>query len=185
MTHVMIDIETLGTTQEAVILSIGATEFTLTKGIKTEIPVKNFHRLIDLGSQPKRKMDASTVIWWMQQDEEARSSVTAGDRVGLMNALEGLTEFLFQFDPRTLVVWANGVTFDISILEHAYKQHGLLLPWHYRRVACMRTLKNLLLYDIEVEQVGVGHNALNDAQYQANWVAAACRSISGELLYGT
>lgn len=177
--QVMIDIETLGTGPDAVILSIGATEFTLEQGVDytEEYYPLTLYKRIKANSQPNRKIDADTVDWWMRQSSEAQKALYDGEQCTLEIGLKALGIFLDHWD--NPIVWANGVAFDIAILDHAYRQLGMKSPWRYSNVSCMRTLRNLVPSWVadSVHPIGDAHNAINDAQWQANYVAAALKYL--------
>ena len=75
----MIDLETLGSTPDSVILSIAAVKFDpfddyQDRGITPDqLPTLNI--LVDIDSQTDRRIDESTVAWWSQQDPVIQESV--------------------------------------------------------------------------------------------------------------
>lgn len=176
MNHYMIDLETLDTTPSAVILSIGVAEF---DPYKNKIG-KTFYRTIGTKFvQPGRTISIDTVAWWMEQSDAAREAITNPTNVvSLGSALSALTEFLGP-DIDNTVVWGNGATFDISILEHAYDYRA---PWKFWNVRDMRTVKeiheNIMPYLPTVPFVGEPHNAKDDAIHQAKVVNALIKEIA-------
>lgn len=171
MRHVMIDIETLGVTPDAAILAIGACAFdpetgdvgdTFYAGIELSYAIKN------------RRIDADTLAWWLKQSEAARNAAFFQGTYTLREALEALTAWL----PSPAVVWGNGSGFDITLLENAYLQVGLLVPWNYRNVRDMRTIVALeAVGKDEIPPVGTAHNALDDAIWQATYVSKALYQV--------
>lgn len=161
MINVMVDLETLGNGGNAVIIAIGAVEFDTATGLLG----REFYEVVDAQSCVDRGMeiDASTVMWWMKQSAEARA---AFDKPGIP-----LTEALHRFStwyPTAVKtpLWGNGATFDNVILANAYKRARLSRPWGYQSDRCYRTLK-ALRPEVKQEAIGVAHNALDDAKYQA------------------
>jgi len=72
-------------------------------------------------------------------------------------------------------VWGNGATFDISILEAAYRQRGIPIPWAFWNIRDVRTIAALAWPHVKkdhTEFVGVPHRALDDAKHQARYVSA-------------
>jgi hypothetical protein len=67
----MVDLETMGNTKEAAITAIGACAYDSKSGNMIE---EAFYKVVKLENSVKEglKMDASTVIWWMNQSEEAK-----------------------------------------------------------------------------------------------------------------
>lgn len=164
-TQVTVDLETFGTGNNAVILSIGAVKHTT-----TEI-LDKFHVGVDPASCQAvgLKMDASTVLWWMKDDlGAAREALLGLERVDLVSALLGFSEW---FGPEPLPMWGNGSTFDNVILRSAYAACGLEYPTKFWMDLCYRTMKTVLPGLAPVRE-GVHHDALDDATYQArHWMA--------------
>lgn len=76
MRDVMLDLETMGNGPRAAIVAIGAVEFDLDTGAVGE----RFYTPVDLATSVSLggEMDASTVLWWMQQSDEARAAFSMG-----------------------------------------------------------------------------------------------------------
>ncbi len=171
----MLDLETMGNNPEAAITAIGAVEFNskgLVKGSEFYHPV-NLLSSVELGG----KMDASTVIWWMQQSDAARNELTGKGETPLIDLKTTLKMFSKYLDTKNkksrgrIEIWGNGATFDNVILRSAYKNAGVPVPWSYKDDRCFRTLvclfpdaaKSAGPRDLSLEH----HNALDDAKYQA------------------
>jgi len=160
-TNVMVDIETLGTDNNAVILSIGAVKFDpWGHGIED-----SFYVPIDPKSCQALglKLDASTVMWWMDDERTAaRSLMVKEERVGLAEALYGFNDWFGDDKP----VWGNGSTFDNVILTSAYKACGIEQPWKFWNDKCYRTVKGMAP-SVKLVREGTYHNAVDDALSQA------------------
>lgn len=168
-THVMIDLETLGTSNEAVILSLGAAKFDPTKTVVDE----TFYLRIDPESctQYGLKIDAPTVMWWLHPERMlARNALHDSEMpiVDLASALEG---FALWYGKKSLPTWGNGATFDNVIMRSAYQKTGLGCPWKFWHDRCYRTFK-ALAPDTMMRQVGMLHHALGDAISQAQHLQA-------------
>jgi DNA polymerase III epsilon subunit-like protein len=133
MKHVMIDIETMGTGANASILSIAAVRFDLNTGEVDSISSINvdLQSCLDIGLD----IDASTVLWWMQQSEEARKALLNPSE-GIEDALLLLSDLITKEDE----VWGNSARFDLGILENAYRKCGIDTPWDFRKERDVRTL---------------------------------------------
>lgn len=162
MENIMIDLETLGNGNKAAIVAIGAVAFDHT-GLGS-----TFYVNVDPTDCQNwgMEIDASTVMWWMKQGVEAREALSAGTKVSLDDALGRLSEFVDSAAGSGATVWGNGATFDNVILDNAYKMLGRRKPWSYRGDRCFRTLRALYPH-ITQDNIGVAHNALDDAKYQA------------------
>jgi hypothetical protein len=163
---VVADLETLDLVPSAVILSIGLAAIDLRIGrlVKTQGILVDLH-------QPGRTTDASTVEWWGRQSREAReTALLDGPRVRLDQALDRVGSFyhgLLETEEGFVTVWGNGAHFDISILEHAYLQLGMVVPWHYKVVRDLRTARDLSGLDPLVYEDLTPHRAVDDAIAEA------------------
>lgn len=157
MADVMVDLETMGTGSNAVILSIGAVWFDDTGLGSTFYTNVDQQSCLDVGLTK----DASTEQWWAAQSAAARNALNE-NAVPLSEALRAFSN-CFEGDE---CVWGNGATFDNVILANAYKALGVKQPWSYSKDRCYRTLKSLYPA-VMMERVGTHHNALDDAKSQA------------------
>lgn len=166
MKHVMLDLETLGTTADAVILSIGAVKFNLESNAISE---DGFYASVSIDSNlmAGRIVSEDTLLWWMEQSREARE-VFYEAKGSLDRALENLSDWFGDDD---YCVWSNGADFDIPILAHAYAQLKMELPWRFYNTRCVRTYKSLPCASRVAKPVN-DHNALRDAINQARYVQA-------------
>ena len=118
----MIDIETLATGPNATIMTIAAQVF---DPLSTGWPDRHFYARVTPESQPTRDIDDVTVEWWAHQVAEAQREVFEEiGRRDLNECLEELGKLIWQSDK----IWANGICFDMNILEHAFKECGMALP---------------------------------------------------------
>lgn len=158
--HLMVDMETMAVSPDAVVLSLGAVHFNpWGNGYGDKIYFK-----IDLDDQDRlgRAIDPLTLDWWSKQDpaimEEAFSP---NDRISLEAAMDQFHKFAWGCD----CFWSHGATFDLVILENILRQMGRPLPWNYWQLRDTRTLFDLG-YDPDMPQ-GSKHDALQDAIRQA------------------
>ena len=179
MIHVMLDLETMGTAMTSAIVSIGAVEFDPNS---TRFGT-SFHEHILLKSAVKAgfTLDPDTVIWWLNQSDDARSRLTRG-QVGadtVVDALQRFSGWLGTLAPKKeRVIWGNGAAFDNALLASAYARTGLELPWEFYNDACYRTIKNLHP-EIKIVREGVHHDARDDAISQAKHLQAINASLKG------
>lgn len=180
LSNLMIDIETLGTGENSVILAIAAVYF----DPKTGKLGDEFYTNVNLQSNlnGRRAVDASTLLWWMRQEEAARDAVFSLNHKApsLTDAMKMFNEFI-EFE--SVKVWGNGPTFDITILETAFKLTKQNVPWKFWNVRDVRTaveLGKVLDFDPKKDMPfeGVKHNALDDSKHQARYVSAIFNQIS-------
>ncbi|MHB9319077.1 3'-5' exoribonuclease domain-containing protein [Phytobacter diazotrophicus] len=184
MTHVMVDLETMGNNPEAPIIAICAVFFDPRTG-KTG---PEFYQIVSLESAMEfgAKPDAATIIWWMKQSAEARAAITGGDAISLMDAIDNLDEFIHTNSAngiKYVQLWGNGSSFDNVILRRAYEQVGaeLSVPfWNDRDVRTIVELGKVVginpRYQIPFD--GDMHNALADARHQVKYVSAIWQRLT-------
>ena len=136
----MMDIETLGTRTDAVVLSVALTTFTQAEGV-----LDNFETVLDVDTQIKnfeRTVDFDTVHFWMAQSENARKKAFSDIRDPLSRGISALVGFFHRHrvDSDPLPVWSMPPSFDATILGNLITKVGYDLPWHYRELRDLRTL---------------------------------------------
>ena len=159
--HIMLDLETLGTRPGDTILSIGAVKFDVEKGLGEE-----FYITIDPESSKAAGFRAqkSTLEWWDKQSEEARKAAFKGE----MAVEHALIKFTMWMPPVDFtVVWGNGANFDNALLAAAYRIMKMDTPWKFWNDRCYRTIRSMFGAKDKKKNVGVAHNALDDAVTQA------------------
>lgn len=178
--HIMLDLETLATGPDAVILSIGACRFNLDSNeVFYGTEDNSFYRAVNVDSQRARRISASTLEWWMAQSKEAQGVFTER-KVSLPKALLDFSVWMCGPGERSPTVWSNGADFDMPILAHAFEQVDILRPWAPYSGRCYRTYKNLPgARAVKVMRLGEHHNALHDAVYQAHHVCAIHKELFG------
>lgn len=168
--HIMIDIETMALTPDALVLSIGAMEFSLT----AECPVFGDDILLvpDFMEQVSacRRIDQGTQTWWAKQPAEVsehwRTPSSAWRRMTAV--ISDLQAFVANAD----TVWAKGPQFDLVILENLLASAGHKAPWAYNAARDVRTA----LYHCSAERrpgpfsddvvVEMPHHPLSDCRVQ-------------------
>jgi hypothetical protein len=166
----MIDNETLDTTPNAVILSIGAVKFDKHGNQMGE----KFYAVLDIEEQKAmgRTVSIDTLEWWSRQSKEARVVLETTDRRLVKEVLDELYDFIFDMDGTAgrIKVWGNGSDFDNPQIASLFKMYDYeTLPWEFRNNRCFRTLKAEFghLLDKPPKRTGTYHNALDDAITQA------------------
>lgn len=150
----MIDIETLGTSSKAAIVQIGYAD---TDGVRKEWN-------IDLNDAiANGVVDGSTIGWWISRPKDAQAAVFGEPLTTMLQpALMELNTYLRGAE----YVWSHA-TFDIPILNNAFKELGLGPAWNFRNLRDLRTIEHFYGKDIEWEKrEGTHHTALADADYQ-------------------
>lgn len=194
---VMIDIETLGTKVGSVIPSIGLVAFDSEKQYEDIEELRYNSLLINLDISTQlaegKTVDASTLLWWLGQSEEARLKLIEGQKTDNLASCFAATMAMYAFmdidyqyridstplavlevPAKEVKVYGNGSVFDIAHLNHMIKTGGIDTPWSYRNELCYRTLINSPLYSKDkIKAVKdslkgklVAHSPVDDAIYQ-------------------
>lgn len=174
MNNIMLDLETLGTGRNSVILSIGAVRVDLTVPVSAQKFDKTFYAEFGADSQMLQqqlglRIDSRTVEWWMRQSILAKQVFKPGVVNDPATTLAEFADFL-NYVPHTNV-WGNGADFDNLLLGDMYDAFSIKRPWSYSHNRCYRTMKNLPGVPVNLHVEGVAHNALNDAIRQAKHLA--------------
>lgn len=183
-THLMVDMETMGNSPHAPIVSIGAVFFDPSTGNTGA----EFYQVVSLESSMSfgMKPDASTIQWWLKQSSEARSAILVDEAMGLLKTLELLADYIAENaanGSHAVQLWGNGCSFDNVILRRAYAltDTPFAVPfWNDRDVRTMVELGKSVginpRYDIPFE--GDMHNALSDARHQVKYVSAIWQRLT-------
>jgi hypothetical protein len=152
----MIDLEGLATGPDATILTIAAQTFDpLGNGWYDQ----HYYCRVDLESQTNRKIEQGTIDWWATQKESQQEAFAEDGRIPLDQALDELGKLIWH----ARHVWAQGPTYDMNILEHAYKSYGKPIPWQYYAVRDSRTVFSLWP---GLSKPSTSHHALEDCRRQ-------------------
>lgn len=174
--HLMIDLETLGKTADATILSIGAVAFEMDGTIGPELEL--FPTVEDqIGI---RKIEWSTIQWWLKQEADARLTIADAKRDGcsLETCLQNLTTFCNTNMEDNFKVWSNGASFDIAMMNHAYNQFKMPTPWSYRNQMDTRTMAYMSRISTKkYEGTGIKHSAVDDCKWQISWLIDAFKIL--------
>jgi exodeoxyribonuclease VIII len=183
----MIDIETLGTSHNAAIFSIGAAFFDpVTGDIGAEIYIQ-----VDWadGLNNGAVVDPSTLKFWLKQPAEARSELLSneGERLGEIDALDTLTAFIEKHGVMERVyVWAKSPSFDCSLIRDMFNRidfvdnaEYLWRFWNERDVRTVEALAKQFNIPLPYKKADVTHHALEDVRGQIRNVSAVISVLHG------
>lgn len=163
-TDVMIDLETLATSTDAAILTIGAVKFDPFGRESDDKAMDSFYVRVDLDSCDEIGLvtNDDTIEWWSKQSKEAQYEAFENtDRMHIRTAFDQLYKFCWGAQR----VWSNGAAFDVVICEHVFKKINKATPWSFWQVRDVRTAFDL---GINPQRPPVtAHHALEDAWNQA------------------
>lgn len=181
MKHLMIDLETMGTANNAAIFQMAAAFF----DPKTAQVGETFSQLISLDSSSKHglTMDVDTILWWMEQDDDARPKSNL-PYMSLPEALNNFSGFINQHSTaKNVQPWGNGAAFDLVILKSAFSACNLDVPWQFFNERDVRTaveLGRMIGFDPkkEIPFKGTKHEALADCLHQIEYVSAIIQRLT-------
>lgn len=189
--QLMVDIETLGTRADSVVLSIGLVKFNIDELGAIDIIDKK-ELILPSKAQIevlKRHVQVSTIKWWMDRSTrvqaifehvvEKDTERQVSDYGKLINAL---TEFhKIIHDDEIDFIWYKG--FDMGVLTHLMSSCEMdLSRYNFRKEMDFRTIENLVknnqYYQKAKKEVTITHNAVEDCLAQIKLLAAAFYILS-------
>ena len=166
----MLDLETLSTNSNAAIIAIGAVKFDGERG--GEVYDKFYQAVTGVAELEGFHVKQSTLDWWAEKSEEARAVFTDQNAVDLPTALLAFYHWAIKGTKvKDIRMWGNGSDFDNVILTSAYGICNMVRPWEHWNSRCYRTIKNQNR-NVPMNRTGTFHNALDDAESQANHLLA-------------
>lgn len=186
---VMIDVESLDLGPRPVITQIAMLGYDLQEDELLDdrhvqyYPIEPQQRII-----PARTISASTIVWWMNQSDEARERFKYSTETEFEDLASRLRNLITVFNQLTdygktnYEVVAKGPQFDIVAIETLLVECGLSVPWNYQRVVDLRTM--LTRAGINPKNVAkpagcIPHVAFWDARWQISQYLAASRGNVG------
>jgi exodeoxyribonuclease VIII len=184
--NVMIDLETLGTESDAVILSIGAVWFDRYNVDESEgyYATLNWQDQLDRGGT----VTEGTLRFWLNQSRQARDAILNKKPMRLEQTLIDFDQWFNDTvkKPRDCLVWSKGPQFDLALLRDLYRRtrrpserRPWITPWPYWSERDVRTALMLVPQKIARAKGSVAHHAFYDAVYQANQVRRFLISCGG------
>lgn len=160
--NIMVDLETLSTSMDAHILTVGAVAFNPQSG---EIIDKFYHR-VDFKSceEIDLKKSEDTMFFWRSQPSAVYEEAFGSEnRKPIKEVMNEFTKFWNKNNGKEF--WCNGANFDEPILSTVFERLHLQKPWKFWNVRCLRTFMSLK--NVTMKMFGeVKHNALDDCLNQ-------------------
>jgi len=180
--HFVIDLETLGLRENAVVLSLGAVVFTFKHYWTIEhLRQQSFYCKFNVDEQIalKREIDESTLEFWAKQDSETieMNVKPSNQDVSLKDGLTQFSKFLkqSQYDWETSFLWARGKSFDFPKIESLYNCAEIKLPFNSKKQRDIWTYVDCLTgsidgqYKLQNQYEGqcelIKHHALSDCLF--------------------
>lgn len=172
---IMIDIESLDTSPNCVILTIGAVRFD-PKGMGVVEKLELRPTIDEQTEMFNRTINEDTLRWWGEQSPEALEEAMGDrDRIPFKDCMEALYKFCWN----RRAVWSNGAAFDVVAMESAWRNLGMRFPWPYYSVRDTRTLYEIAGVSLKDAKYGTKttHKAVEDAEHQALVVQDAYKKL--------
>tara|TARA_B100001245_G_scaffold1397_1_gene1095 strand:+ start:1175 stop:1783 length:609 start_codon:yes stop_codon:yes gene_type:complete len=175
---VVLDIETLGSVNNSVVLSVGMVAVDSKHDYTFKELIENgYYAKLDVQSQVDsgRKIHKDTVDWWSTQGHEAKHVLKPLDTDMHWTKLrEDMIQWLTKegVDIHKVRCYSRGSHFDFGILHDLFRITGNAttdeLPWRFWNIHDSKTVVLTLLdkdsWELGVEPEGfIHHNALHDA----------------------
>jgi len=171
----MLDIETLATSNNAVVTQIGVCAFDIETGDWQESRCFNIQiqDQLDRG----RVITQRTLDWWINQILADGKCTWTTNRYDPVAVLQEIKLYTTDSCAKNYNVWSH--TFDTNIMSDLSSTYNHKLPWTYRQQRDIRTLTCLAGYKKKPKVDGFDktHNALDDCLYQIGYCCDAWRRI--------
>jgi len=173
---IMVDIETLGTDNNAVITQVAAVCFDITTGVVSE----KFNTCLDIETYPEFHVDAGTLKWWLKTNPQLLADIILRGEDQAHKTLREFRDFILaavKVGGREVYLWGNGSVFDNTILTTNFKLMKITWPLRYDADRDMRTILDMALMKTGLSKGDVikmfedapdvaRHDAMNDVLFQ-------------------
>ena len=137
--HIVIDLETLDTSTDAVVLSIGYAWGTHKGYAANQVNLETTSQRLK-----GRTAGVDTLVWWSNQPKETQARAVENPEITEV-ALAKVASFIEKITEKcggsnAVSIWGNSPSFDLAILASLFKQYGVEVPWKYYQEKDLRTL---------------------------------------------
>ena len=159
----MVDLETLGTGSNSVVVSVGLVAFNISTGeIIAELDIGlNLNQQIRTGGI----IDGDTLEFHFSQAPDSIQRMAQRKIVDVKEGLDIISNFIRATGITS--IWGNGASFDCVILRNLYARHLKAFPLGFWTDRDLRTAVDIYNIDVgAVPFVGIRHYCLDDAKHQ-------------------
>lgn len=176
-THIMVDIESLGKSDNATIFQIAAAAFDISNGnIKDSIDLK-----LNIDTVENLRVDGDTLKWWLNTNKELLTSLLDEGELSEIEMVHQFRDWVdVQGDIEDVTLWGNGIIFDNAKIQQKMNGLDVRYPIHYKNDRDVRTILALAsdksglsekeIKDSVLDENEVEHDALDDVMYQIRLV---------------
>lgn len=154
-THVMVDVETMGTDVNSVILQVSFEVFNFFSkedGFATSMYPCLFKQV-----KSGRSIESGTVAWWIEKNPELLTVlIKKSTNPSYFFEVEDIGEIFSSFNDKGYIMWARSPEFDIQMLENLTG-----VKYNYRNKMDVRTIEKLF-----GGRPKAAHDAELDCRYQ-------------------
>jgi hypothetical protein len=169
----MIDIETLGTHYDSVVLTIGCCKFNPFDPTEEPYDINLWKLEVEDQVGLGRKIDKGTIEWWGKQQKHIRDEAFSQyDRMPTHKVLQELN--LWSKDCTKM--WSQGPSFDMAILSSLYRDFKMSTGWNFWDERDARTITSLIPREFKKGVLQNAHSASADAIAQAKCVQESFRA---------
>lgn len=178
---IMVDIETLGTGENATVFQISAMSFNIQTGDKFD----SINLIGDIEKYSSLNVDGSTLKWWLNTDKELLTELLNKGTYNEYDLFEALHKWLeaqsTTGDMKDVYLWGNGILFDNAKLQTNLNGcGGLNYPIFFRNDRDVRTILELAsiktglseqeIKDSVTDENERKHDAFDDIAFQIRLV---------------
>lgn len=177
--HLVVDIETLGTEIGCPIIQIGAVS--VKKEFGQWVIENVFSQSVTIESNiffGFTKFSDETISFW-GKNKDAFSDIFKSEKVPVDCALESFVKSIPQGID---YFWSKGTDFDFPILKNAIRRFGFCVPWKYHQVRDLRTIMNPL-FTGDYNLGKVVHTAISDALLEAKALICVMERMEKSIEY--
>ena len=191
---IMVDIETLGTGENATVFQVSAMSFDLTTGDKHD----SINLIGDIDKYGNLNVDGSTLKWWLNTDKELLTELLNEGTYEEYDLFEALHKWLeaqtTTGDMKDVYLWGNGILFDNAKLQTNLNGcSGLKYPIYYKNDRDVRTILELAsmksgLTEDEIKKSVTDenerkHDAFDDITFQIRLVVECYEILMDKEVY--
>lgn len=173
-TDIMLDLETLGFSNDVALVQVGACRFVRSTGEVTDCFERNI--LVSDCLAYGAKVDAGTEAWWRKRGgiPDQALAVPIPQALGELIAWTQATGRVKGYIGS---VWCQGPHFDIAKLDWWFDTLGFPQPWEFWRVKDCRTVRLLAEEKGFNNDYKAAHTALADCKVQVQALHAALKFL--------
>lgn len=164
--HVMVDIETMGTDLESIILQVSFEVFAFFSDSRGA--AITMYPCLQEQVSSGRSSDSDTIGWWIKKNPELFTYlITKSSKAPHFSGVECVSDYFSKLNDKGYVMWARSPEFDIQMLENLTG-----VKYNYRNKMDVRTIEKLFGGRPEAS-----HDAELDCRHQIEYVKSKIEAL--------